>query len=211
MQYEHGYWSQVTGYCVMGEERLHQKAQLVLYLGSRDELEKGLFLRALKTQYPDANIVGCSIAEERDNDQEKRRTDIVMVIALSFAATRIRLISVYVKDRQASYQAGTRIAAFLKAPELSGVFVLTDGLNVSDDALIRGMRVDLAHVVPIVGQLTAQDTCFPGRLVGCNFIPAEKKIVAIGFYGKEFIIEEGCFKGWTLLEKQLQQQKGLVF
>ncbi|MCC2098740.1 MAG: hypothetical protein KDJ29_17745, partial [Hyphomicrobiales bacterium] len=102
---------------------------LVLYFGAREQLASDRISIQLSEAFPAAQIVGCSTGGQiRTFDSID---DNISGVAVQFEHTRIRVASRAVGSATDSRACATEIAQELNAPDLAGIFVLSDGLNVN--------------------------------------------------------------------------------
>jgi len=170
------------------------KADLVLYFGTRAALGCGARYRELKAMFPGAHIFGCSTGGQiRNNDVTD---DEVVAVALSFARTRLKLACAPAADATVSRAAGEAIGRALDADDLAGVFVLSDGLNVNGSALVAGIAATVRDGVSITGGLAGDGAQFAETLVGGDGAPCKHNVAAVGFYGTAVRIGHGSAGGW---------------
>jgi hypothetical protein len=73
---------------------------------------------------------------------------------------------------------------------------MSDGLLINGSQLTRGInRVN--KLIPVTGGLAGDGARFCETYVIANDVPAQRTIVAIGFYGDSLSIQSGCFAGWS--------------
>jgi hypothetical protein len=192
IQYLH--WNAAHGW--RGANALREPAQLVLYFGSREELESGERYRELRVLYPDSHIVGCSTAGQIHGDDIS--DDEVVAVALCFERTKVRLVQKVVESRDASRACGMHLARQMAAPDLAAVFILSDGLIVNGSELIAGITEVLGPDLPVTGGLAADGSRFEQTLVGADGEPSSHRVAAIGFYGSSFRVAHGCAGGWDV-------------
>lgn len=171
-------------------------ASLVLYFGKREMLAAGRHYETLRRLYPDAHILGCSTGGQmagRDVSDES-----LTVLALDFAGTPLRVADAEVIDPNHSRDAGVVVGAKLAAPDLAGIFVLSDGLNVNGSALVEGLMEAVGRPVPVSGGLAGDGAAFAETLVGCNGRPTSRTVAAIGFYGDAIRFGHGSAGGWDV-------------
>jgi hypothetical protein len=147
---------------------------------------------ALRRDYPDAHIVGCSTAGAI---AEASVSDGVVAAAVRFDRTTVRVASVRVSGPGDSESAGVELAARLAQPDLVHVFVLSDGLAVNGTPLVRGLAGGLPTQVSVSGGLAA-DPSFTRTYVTADAPPASGVITAIGFYGPALRVGCGSLGGW---------------
>lgn len=169
---------------------------LVLAFGGIDALANDNLFSEIRKIYPDADVVLASTAGEIHGDEVTDHT--VSVTACRFDHTRLRVVDGNVDACASSFDCGKSITRQLQAPDLCHILVLSDGISVNGDDLVRGINSELpAHVV-VTGGLAADAGRFTKTLVGANRNPESNRIVAIGFYGDKLRITHGSHGGWDL-------------
>ena len=169
---------------------------LVLYFGSRAMLGEPAHFAALRSRFPDARIIGCSTGGQMSDGDVTDQT--LTALTLDFAATGLRLAEAEVTGAEQSYDAGARIGAELAAPDLAGIFILSDGLHVNGSALVAGVAGAVGPEVPVSGGLAGDGADFAETLVGCNGQPRSHAIAAVGFYGDAVRFGHGSAGGWDV-------------
>lgn len=164
-----------------------------LYFGPNDVIADAAFQAAVRSACPGAHILGCTTGTCIDaaglHDQE------TILVAVRLERTATRLVSRRVTvDTSASV--GADLARALVAPDLAGVLVLSDSLNVEGAKLLDGMRSVLGLAIPISGGLASDGADFIRTLVGADGAPAENTVAALGFYGASVRMTQGCAHGW---------------
>ncbi|WP_407184768.1 FIST signal transduction protein [Bradyrhizobium centrosematis] len=208
MQIQYLHWNAAHGW--RGADALCEPAQLVLYFGSRDGLASGERYRELRDLYPDGHIVGCSAGGQIHGDDIS--DDEVVAVALHFERTQVRLASEVVASRDGSRACGERLARQLTAPDLAGLFVLSDGLVVNGNELVAGINGIVRPDLTVTGGLAADATKFEQTLVGVDGVPAPNLVAAIGFYGASFRFAHGCAGGWDVFgpRRKVTRSEGSV-
>jgi hypothetical protein len=171
-------------------------AQLVLYFGSRGDLRDGQRYHELRALFPDAHIVGCSTGGQIRNDEVF--DDEVAAVALSFRATRLRLVCQDVPAAEFSRRVGEALGRDLADDDLSAIFVLSDGLNVNGSELVAGIAGVVGNAVPVTGGLAGDGPLFEMTLVGADGPPRDRLVAAIGLYGDVVQIGHGSAGGWDV-------------
>jgi len=101
-------------------------------------------------------------------------------------------------DAKDSRSSGETLGRALKANDLLGVFVLSDGLNVNGSELVAGITAVVGREVPISGGLAGDGSEFGETLVGAGGPPRTHLAAAIGFYGPHVRIANGSAGGWDV-------------
>jgi hypothetical protein len=168
---------------------------LVLYFGERQLLAEHPPYRALRHRFPRAQFVGCSSGGQIFQNYVSQAP--LVVAAIRFAATRIRVVDMDIAAPEQSLEIGRLIGSELKAPELAGVMVFSDGLNVNGSALTEGLAGAVGAPVPIVGGLAADGERFQSTLIGVNERMGPNRVAAVGLYGKAIRVGHGTDSGFV--------------
>jgi len=167
---------------------------LILVFGASSYIDVRKPFEILKQRYPRAVIAGCSTAGEILSDEI---LDNSLVISITrFDHTKIRLFTTPILSMKDSYQAGEVIASDLASDDLSGVFVLSDGLNVNGTDLVKGINAQLNKKVTVTGGLAGDGRNFIRTWILVDGMPRQQAVGGIGFYGKVVKINHGSEGGW---------------
>ena len=184
-------WSAASGWHATAPD--FASADLVLYFGLRSALADGARYRELRATFAKAHVVGCSTGGQiRNNDVD----DDIAAVALHFDRTRLRLACEAVPTTGQSRSCGEAIGRALDAPDLAGIFILSDGLNVNGSELVAGVTGAVRAKVPLTGGLAGDSALFEETLVGADCAPKRGQVAAIGFYGDAIRIGHGSAGGW---------------
>ncbi|MEZ5728474.1 MAG: FIST N-terminal domain-containing protein [Burkholderiaceae bacterium] len=190
----HVWTSHLDGATWIDEGDAPSSPDLVLYFGSTDSVATGQAYASLRERFPDALIAGGStgstILGTRVDD------DTTVSVAMRFERARVRGATEPIRDAQDSAACGARLAAALAAPDLTGVFVLSDGLAVNGTELVRGMVTVLGEKVSLSGGLAGDGARFERTLVGLQEAPTDHRVAAIGFYGDSLRMGLAAAGGW---------------
>ena len=104
------------------------------------------------------------------------------------------------------------MAGVLAAPDLVGIFVLSDGLNVNGSELVAGITGAVGKQVAVTGGLAGDGADFHETLVGANCVPRKQTVAAVGFYGSAIRIGHGSAGGWDEFgpRRQITRSRGNV-
>jgi hypothetical protein len=170
-------------------------ADLVFVFGSGAALSDSARLDDVRRMFPGAPIAGCSTAGEICGTRV--HDDSLVVTAIDFAHTTVRLARVNIGDVTSSFDAGRRLAAALDPRGLTHAFVLSDGLKVNGSDLVKGLTETLPKGVTVSGGLSGDGARFQRTLVCANdgeFTPGT--IAIAGFYGERLSIGCASMGGW---------------
>jgi hypothetical protein len=169
---------------------------LIIYFGSRTALASGAAFEQLKAACPGAMVLGCTTGgqiHEHDTVDDE-----ITGVAIRFDETRIRLVSEMVSCSADSRNCGRAIGERLLAPDLAGIFILSDGLNVNGSELVAGITVAIGPHIPLTGGLAGDGSQFEETLVGADCAPRSRMVAGIGFYGSAIRIGHGSAGGWDV-------------
>jgi hypothetical protein len=193
MRVEQRLWQPSRGWRVVaGDGKV--APSLVLFFASPGTLDDGARFAELKSNYPDAALIGCTTGGEIiDIDVHD---GCVTATAIEFDQTKLRFSECRVGTQITSFEAGVKLAAGLPREGLRGVFLLSDGTQVNGTALVAGIQQVLGRDVQLTGGLAGDGARFNTTRVGLNANPEPGRIVAVGFYGDGIRIGSGSLGGW---------------
>ncbi|WP_456428203.1 FIST signal transduction protein [Rhodocaloribacter sp.] len=195
MQIEQRYFISGEGWRPAGEPTLGATADWVLVFGSRERVADARLFGQVRAWYPEARLVlGSTSGEILDTEVSDDR---LTVTAVRFDHTRIRATSIRIGDVADSFAAGQTLAERLAAPDLTLVFVVSDGHFVNGSALVQGFNRRLPPGTLLTGGLAGDGVRFERTLVGLDALPAEGVIAAVGFYGDRLRVGFGSSGGWA--------------
>lgn len=171
------------------------KADLVIYFGGKGTLDSGERYRELKSFYPDAHIMGCSTGGEIYGNDVIDESVVVSVI--KFEKTKLKPFLISIEECNDPFVIGTKLAESLRAPDLSNIFLLSDGTSINGSELVEGIYSIVGDKVIVTGGLAGDGADFGKTLVGLDSEPKSKQVVAIGFYGDAIKVGYGSAGGWT--------------
>lgn len=153
-------------------------------------------IQELAKHYPKSKMIGCSSAGEIFGSHVC--DDSLSVAITKFEKTKIRLAKYEIQSTNDSYDAGKNIARTLKGEDLSGVFVLSDGLQVNGSELVKGLNTIQKGNLVITGGLAGDGdrfkktwSIFDGKILS-------GQVIGVGFYGKHIQIGHGSRGGWDI-------------
>lgn len=195
MRIEQKCWTEAAGWTVTrapGDSM--PPAQLVLFFGAREALTRPAVLDTLRSDYPGAQLLGCSTAGEIRETTVDDGT--IVATAIHFDSTRIRTACHTLAAAGDSRSVGERLARDLVGDGLVHVFVLAEGLQVNGSDLVEGMRRGLPADVGVTGGLAGDGARFEHTVVSYGDHLTEGAVAAVGFYGDRLRIGYGSLGGW---------------
>lgn len=187
-------WNAAAGWT--GDHAGREHADLVIYFGGRRALADAARFDEMRAIFPKAHLLGCSTGGQIHKDDVV--DDEITAIAVGFDATRLKLVSEPVHGAEGSRACGAAIGRALKADNLAGIFVLSDGLNVNGSTLVAGITSEIGQHVPLTGGLAGDGAEFAQTLVGADDAPRGHRVAALGFYGSAIRIGHGSAGGWDV-------------
>ncbi|MBI2078575.1 MAG: FIST C-terminal domain-containing protein [Euryarchaeota archaeon] len=194
MKVEQRHWRPGEGWNISGKEHLAGKADLVLAFGGTAVLDDDRSLEALRIQYPDARLVGCSTAGEILGTHVTDGT--IAATAIRFDHTTVKTAEVTIRKPDESRAAGRKLASRLEKQGLDHVLLISDGQHVNGSELARGVQEELPANVAVTGGLAGDGARFQRTLVFADHAPREDRIVAVAFYGAKLKVGYGSLGGW---------------
>lgn len=180
---------------------------LVIAFGATSFLDDSEPLKSLAEKFPNSKIIGCSTAGEILGDAIN--DDSLSVAVLRFEKTSLNLATAPVFNSDESFAAGEKIAQMLNKPDLRGIIVLSDGLNVNGSRLVAGMNSILPPSVVVTGGLAGDKARFQQTWVLNDGVPQSNIVSAVGFYGEHIKIGHGSKGGWDMFgpERKITKAK----
>lgn len=199
-----------TGFSVDPLPQLDSPQTVVFIFGSPEFIESPFPLNALRDSYPSSLLVGCSTSGEILGKDIYDHCLVVSVMKLEKG--RAKLAYAPISFSGDSQQAGEKLAMELKAPDLKGVFILSDGLKVNGTELAMGINSQLPPEVKVSGGLAGDGSRFQKTWVLKNGIPVSGTVSALGLYGDALRIGHGSRGGWDIFgpERRVTRSNGNI-
>lgn len=160
--------------------------------------------------YPKSKIIGCSSAGEIA--QAKLLDHSISIAIIQFEKTPIKIMKADIASSDDSYKVGKEIASELNQPDLCGIFVLSDGLNVNGTEVVKGLNVIKNKNVVITGGLAGDGSRFKETWTIFNGRIYKNNIVGVGFYGDHIQIGHASRGGWDIFgpERRITRARGNI-
>ncbi|SFU35003.1 FIST signal transduction protein [Pseudoduganella namucuonensis] len=200
----------ITRVAALDGLRLPDDADLLLVFGARRLLQDPALFPMLRLACPAALIAGCSTAGEIRGTEV--RDDSIVLTAVRFAGTRVRIVAAQLDSAADSRHAGEALIHQLLGDRLRHVLVFSDGLAVNGSELVQGLRATLPAGVNVTGGLAGDGADFGATVVLANAPAAPRQIAAIGFYGDRLRVGCGSVGGWDTFgpERRISRAEGNV-
>lgn len=182
---------------------------LVLIFAGAKYGQDSTVLVELVAGFPESVISGCSTFGEIMG--REIHEDSIVAAIVKFRKTRLVSASALINLASESFSAGADLARQLRAPDLKGVLILSDGQNVNGSELVRGLNSLVPKEVVVTGGLAGSTPSIPSWVIH-NRIPRSLYVTAVGFYGQAIHISHGCKGGWDIFgpERQVTRSEGNV-
>ncbi len=183
---------------------------LVVAFGASGLVDDQKAIAELYASYPKSHVVGCSSAGEIFGAKVSDGTLAVAVV--KFDSTPITSSFTSVDDTKDSFTAGQTLGRSLAKPELRGILLLSDGLNVNGSELVRGVSSVVGPEVIVTGGLAGDGSAFKRTWVLRDGKAAPNGVSAVGFYGDRVAIGHGSKGGWDKFgpERKVTKSEGNV-
>lgn len=183
---------------------------LVIIFAASEYIDHPQLISELADAYPRSTLIGCSTAGEILGPYVSDGT--ITVAVVRFEHSRIAVVSADIDNAADSFQLGEQLATQLDAPDLRGVFVLSDGLQVNGTELVKGLNSALAPNVVVTGGLAGDGNRFQRTWVIRDGKPQSGTLTATGFYGDRLRITYGSGGGWDSFgpERRVTRSQGRV-
>ncbi len=136
-------------------------------------------------------------------------TNVSVGAVVRFEETELQVATAPISTARDSFRTGELLALKLNKPGLSGVFVLSDGLNVNGSQLVAGLNSVLPSTVVTSGGLAGDNDRFQTTWVLNGRVPKSHFVSAVGFYGEKVKIRHGSQGGWDIFgpERKITKSK----
>lgn len=203
-------WTEAGGWQPHELKMQDENPQLVLIFGATRRLKDKEIYHQIRNAFPESVLFGCSTAGEISDIYVT--DDSVVVSAIKFKSTRVKIAKLQIQNMKDSYEAGKELTRQIDKSDLKHVIVLSDGLKVNGSQLVQGLKENLPRDVYITGGLSGDGTDFTETLVIGNAPPESGIISIIGIYGDKIRIGYGSVGGWDPFgpERLITKSKGNV-
>ncbi len=183
---------------------------LVILFGSSSFLESPERVQEVCQTFAGIPVVGCSTSGEVFGNEIKDHSLVGGIV--QFDWTTVQTATVAIPGGSESFQVGQQLAQDLLRPDLRGILVLSDGLQINGSELIRGMNDVLPESVLVTGGLAGDGDRFQQTWVLHNNVPTGGVVTGVGFYGDHIHMGHGSKGGWDYLgpERRVTRSEGNV-
>jgi hypothetical protein len=210
MELEIATFEEAKGWTCLPDPHLDSERTLVLAFGDARSPGVSSAVRDLAAAFPSSHLLGCSTAGEILGDTVSDGSLCVAVVR--FHSTQLMAATAEVRSREDSFDAGRSLAEQLATPDLRGVLVLSDGLNINGSALVSGLNSLLPPTVVVSGGLAGDGDRFGATWVLSGDRIRAGVVAAVGFYGPHVLLGHGSRGGWDIFgpERTVTRADGAV-
>ena len=184
---------------------------LLLVFAAPEYLKNPEPFKELQGLFSKSIIMGCSTSGEILGDRISDAS--IVVSAIHFENSKIRLVSKEISDSEQSYEVGKSLGEKLYADDLKGALILSDGLNANGSYLIKGFNENIDPTkVSVSGGLAGDGSRFQKTWVIDDGAPKEGIVTAVGMYGEKLVFSNSTRGGWDIFgpERVITKSKGNV-
>lgn len=198
------------GWSVDSFPDLDSENTLIFIFSAPEFLDHPEPFQTLSKKYPRSKMIGCSSAGEILGSSIYDHS--ISVAVVKFEKTPLKLSLMTVDNSENSFRAGKALGEELDAPNLSAIFVLSEGLIINGSELVKGLNTINRKDVVITGGLAGDADRFKKTWVIENGKIYTNKVVAVGFYGKYVHVSHGSKGGWDIfgVERHITRSNGNV-
>ena len=210
MKSEQQIYSLAQGWKKKSDSNLSSTANLVLLFGNREILKQEKPILEIRSQYPNAEVVGCSTSGDFCGNEIYENH--IVATAVWFEKTKIKILTEEINNMDESFDIGEKLANRFDKTRLVHVMVLSEGLNINGSHLTAGLNKGFENKVTITGGLAGDENKFEETVIIYNSPGVRNKILAIGFYGEHIKIGYGSIGGWTSfgVDREITRSKGNI-
>src|SRR3989338_1073497 len=194
MKIEQRKWTAESGWKMYSVAMLGESPELVLVFGGNALLKDPARFAEIRAWYPNSHIISASTAGEIIRTEVS--DDTLVLTAVKFEKTTVRCAEARITQVEESEEIGKKLTEALPKEGLVHAMIFSDGLSVNGTALVKGLLSGLPKNVSVTGGLVGDGSRFKETLVGLDAIPAQKKLVCVGFYGSGIKVGYGSLGGW---------------
>ena len=196
MQFTTFSYDHECGWNEIPSEDMDSNRTLIIVFGGSSFVEQPEIIRDFVDKFPESKLLGCSTAGEIFGQTINEET--LSGAIMKFEKTEIKTVDLPISTAEESFGVGKQIGEELYSPDLKGIFVLSDGLNVNGSTLVKGLNSALPSEVIVTGGLAGDNDKFEKTWVLKDGNPENHCVSAVGFYGSSIRIGHGSKGGWDI-------------
>ncbi len=166
--------------------------QLAIAFASPDFFENPDCFNEFKKNLPECELIGCSTAGEISNDGVTEK--MLVLTAVHFNKPNFKIVCSDLGGDDV--ESGRKLADQLNTPDLKGILVLSQGVEVNGSLLISGIKEKIKSDVLLTGGLAGDYAAFSKTYTVYNGEICSRKILGLGFFGDHIELSFGSVGGW---------------
>lgn len=170
------------------------RPNLLIVFGSTGYFADGQLGKALRQEFPQATVIGCSTAGEIAGTTGHDNTLVITAAALPGSMLHAEAVSI--ADGAASRASGAQLGQTLAAHRPQSVFILSPGLNVNGSDLVSGLQQALGAATTVTGGLAGDGGQFKLTYTLLNESIYTNRAVAVAFTHAAIKLGCGSQGGW---------------
>lgn len=170
----------------------NHNVQLVLLFGGRKLAADQAIRSHIASQYPGAEIIGCTTAGEILDVQVYDES--LCLTAIEFSSSEVEVHTVDINNDPEN--APKELANHFQKEGLKSFFVLSDGQMINGTDLTNTLQDIMPEGTVITGGLAGDGTNFSETILWHNSDYGSGKIIGCGFYGEHLRVSHGSMGGW---------------
>lgn len=167
---------------------------LILAFGSGRDCSGEIIVKWWQDNFPNAELLGCSTSGEISGTSVTTNT--IAVTGIKFSNTPIKLASITFDPDTDSKDIGKQLAHSIPHKDLAHCIVLSEGLNIKGNKLVKGLEESLPSEVAITGGMAGDGKRFELTQVCVNEDFGSNRVAILGLYGNKINVNYGSFGGW---------------
>ena len=170
------------------------EADLVFLFGDSNKLKIEACLYDIKKLYPAAHIVGASSSGNIHGPEISDSP--IVATAVKFDKGHIAVSKIDFTADDNIEELSKKLIEQLPSDNLKHIFILSDGLNINGSELVRGIN-NADFPFSVSGGMAGDGDRFQETWIVADEPAQQNRIVAVGFYGNNFLISTGYHAGWA--------------
>ncbi len=171
--------------------------QTVFFIFGSSEFKNNIqIFNDLKKRFPKSTFIGCSTSGEIFGNRVY--DDTLSIAVAQFSNTKVKIVNLPIESMSKSFEIGQNLADQFPKENLSGIFLLSDGLQINGSELVNGINSKLDSKIIVTGGLAGDGSDFKSTWILKDKLPASGYISAVGFYGSYINLSHGTQGGWDI-------------
>lgn len=191
-------------------EEWNSEDVLITVFCSRNLSRDPDIFKDLYSKFDQATMIGCSTSGEIIGDNVYDNS--IVLTFVRFEDSKFKVFKAPILSVADSYDVGRGLADRLLAPDLKGIFVLSEGLNCNGSEIVKGLNSIIPANVVVGGGLAGDASNFELTFLVHNGEIMPNYLGAIGFYGEHLNVTSEAKGGWRIFgpERSITKSEGNI-